>query len=86
MGATLLLLGGVLSFVVGVSSFVCGGLVYGWWIHLRAVHVVCGRGADVRGWWVSFRRGGPPFRRVVVVLCRWCGCCEKGMANGRVLT
>ena len=30
--------------------------------------------------------GGPPFHCVVVVLCRSCGCCEKGMGNGQALT
>ena len=49
VGTTLLFLGGGLSFVVSVSSFVCGGLICGWWIHLRAVHIICGWGADVCG-------------------------------------
>ena len=49
MGAMLLFLGGGLSFVVSVLSFVGDGLVCGWWIRLRAVHVVRGWGADVRG-------------------------------------
>ena len=49
MGATLLFLGGGLSFVRGVSSFVGGGLVCGWWIRFRVVQVVRGWGADVRG-------------------------------------
>ena len=49
VGAMLLFLGGGLSFVVGVSSFVGGGLICGWWIRLGAVHVVHGQGADVRG-------------------------------------
>ena len=92
VGAPLLFLGGGSSFVGSVSSFVGGGLVCGWWIHLRVVQVVRGwglmfvGGADVRGRWLSFRHGGPPFRRVVIVLCRSCGCCEKGMGNGGVLT
>ena len=71
VGATLLLLGGGLSFVVGVSSFVCGGLVCGWWIRLRAVQVV-------RGWGVVVIRGAPSLSVGIVVCGR--GRCSWGWA------
>ena len=61
MGATSLLLGGGLSFVGGVSSFVGGGLACGWWIRLRVVQVVRGWGADVRGRGVVVQAWGAAF-------------------------
>ena len=86
MGATLLLLGGGLSFVGGVSSlWVVGSFVGGGFMCGRCRSFV-GGGLMFVGGVLSFRRGGPPFRRVVVRLCRSCGCCEQGMKNGQVLT
>ena len=86
VGATLLLLGGRLSFVGGVSSlwvvgsFVGGGFVCG------QCRLFVGGGLMFVGGVLSFRCGGPPFHHVVVRLCHSCGCCEQGMKNRRVLT
>ena len=63
-----------------------GGFVCGWCRPFVGGGLMFVGGADVRGRWLSFRHGGPPFRRVVIMLCRSCGCCEKGMGNGGVLT
>ena len=57
-----------------------------WWIPLQVVHVIRGWGADVPWMVVVVQAWGPPFCRVLVVLCHLCGCCEKGMGNGGVLT
>ena len=86
VGATLLLLGGGLSFVGGVSSlwvvgsFVGGGFVCG------QCRSFLGGGLMFAGRVLSFRHGGSPFRRVVVRLCRSCGCCEQERKNRRVVT
>ena len=47
---TVAVLGAVLSFVGSASSFVGG-------VRSRAVYVVRGWGADVRGLWLSYTRG-----------------------------
>ena len=86
MGATLLLLGGGLSFVGGVSSlWVVGSFVGDGFVCGRCRSFV-GGGLMFVGGVLSFRRGGPPFHCVVIRLCRLCGCCEQGMKNGQVLT
>ena len=93
VGATLLLLGGRLSFVGSVSSlWVVGSFVGGGFVCGRCRSFVggglmfVGGGLMFVGGVLSFRCGGPPFRRVVIRLCRSCGCCEQGMKNRRVLT
>ena len=93
MGATLLLLGGGLSFVGSVSSlwvvgsFVGGGFVCGQCRSFVGGGLMfVGRGLIFMGGVLSFRRGGPPFRHVVIRLCHLCGCCEQGMKNRQVLT
>ena len=91
MGATLLLLGGRLSFVGSmlslwvVDSFVGGGFVCGQCRSLVGGGDVRGWGADVCGRGVVVQ-AWPPFHCVVIRLCRSCGCCEQGMKNRQVLT
>ena len=86
VGATLLLLGGRLSFVGGVSSLWVVGLFVGGGFVCGRCRSFVGGGLMFVGGVLSFRRGGPPFRRVVVRLCHSCGCCEQERNNGQVLT
>ena len=64
-----MLLSGCHAVAVGWRVVICGwhvvivggGLVCGWWIHLQAVQVIRGWGADVRGRRVVVQAWGATF-------------------------